>query len=516
MDTEINSIDKSLSDDNITLDKILNEEIIINNLSEISSNDQINNNQYEINIDNISNNDEINIDQLSGISQNDIINDLPEINLNEIIENGNEHINHLYSNNKLSAETNDECVLDENVYQIDSDKILNNFSIDVGYNTINDISVNNDKLQEEVNNQDKQEDDISLDINDRISHTHGFIEQQLFDNKLNIDSEFYISRDLTLAHNLDFTDSSLELTKVQNFSNDILNMSIDNTATINNKPDFNISSDNIVDLEKIDLNLVNFDNAIVNNLSNIDQFPDINKYYENQIIEGTQFINGTIENSYILGSTLSNVIFEGKISNINKTDYINSPLNGKISCVTAGVDIESYQCVECYINNGKLLVRPTNPTTKSPFLGIAQNSVLEGGIVEVLTEGITYLNVKNIIELPILKRVGNQIIFASDNKNNIFTQNITMNIEKNDILVLTGSSNDILIGPSTKYFQFNRLNTVGSLTLYKSIQINFQSGSYLLNNSHLLLHQSKKMFKNNQFITVLDIEENGKIIGLLN
>ena len=512
MDTEINSIDKSISNDDITLEQVLCEEIIIHDLSQISSNEETDKDDI------ISQNkldEKINVEIQEGdfIEKNVIfesdINNLPEINLEEILNenNLNEFNNKSLSidldycdttaenNNTLNGEINLENNnhnLNKNNNQIISEILDNNIDIDISKSIIGTKKIEM--------NQEKQEDDISLDINERLNHNHGFIEQEIFENKLNIDSEFNISRDLTLAHNLDFTNSSDQLTKIQNFSNEYLNMSDDN--------------DNNLNLEQIDLNLANFDGVIVNDLSQHNE-PCLNKSNDNYIIQGTQFINGTIENSYILGSTLSNVVFEGK-SNINKTEYLTTPLNGKISAVTAGTNIEAYQCVECYVNNGKLFVRPTSPFTKSPFFGIAQKSVLEGEIIDVLTEGISYLNVKNIIELPILKRVGNQIIFATDNKNNMFKQNFNLNIEKDDILVLTGSSNDILIGPSTKYFQFNNVNTNGSLTLYKSIQINFQSGSYVLNNSHLQTHQSKKMFKNNQFITVLDIDENGQIMGLLN
>ena len=357
-------------------------------------------------------------------------NNLPEINLEMLMRTTESNINHKSLDQELDS------------------TVSNLQNIPIG----ND----NQKLEEEY----------SQDINERMVHNHGFIEQETFENKINLDSEFNISKELTLAHNLEFTNSNDDITTIQNLSNH---------------------------------------NIEFNNLNS-------NKY----LIEGTQFINGTIENSYIFGSTLSNVVLEGKIKNINKIDYSCSLFNGKISTVMAGLKIEAYQCVECYVQNSNLYVRPTDPMSSSPFFGIAQNSVIEGGIVEVLTEGISYVNVKNTIELPILKRATNQIIFASDNKNNVFKQNFNLNIEKDDLLVLTGTLNDILIGPSTKYYQFNNSNINGSLSLFKSIQINFQTVSYALNNTQLLSHKSKKMVRNNEFITVLDVDSSGRVIGLLN
>lgn len=482
MDTEINSIDKSVSIDDINLDKVLDDEISINNLS----------NDNEINID-INNNSLSQTDAIQINIENDDLNK-KSIQEDEMEPNKLPDINRENDINREHQSSND--VISEkdinNLPEINLEHLLINTSNDNTQIIDNELFTNKICLNSNINNE-KIEDEYSLDINERIIHNHGFIEQEIFENKLNLDSEFNISKDLTIAHNLEFTNSNDELTKINYTSNDNINISLDEDKFKN----------------------INLDGLTVNNIldNNNSEDSNLNNTY---VIQGTQFINGTIENSYILGSTLSNVIFEGKMNNINKLDYLTSPLNGKISNVKAGLNIDAYQCVECYTMNGNLFVRPTDCLSSSPFFGIAQNSVSEGGIVEVLTEGITYINVKKSIELPILKRVANQLIFATDNKNNIFKQNFNLNIEKDDIVVLSGSSNDILIGPTTKYFQFNNANINGALSVYKSVQINFHSGSYVLNNAQLQTYKSKKMLRNNEFITVLDIDSKGRVIGLLN
>ena len=475
----------------VDVNTVVLDEIDINNLPEINI-------EKIINIENEATAIEITVSTI--VSDEIDINNLPEINLEQLVINKNNDDLNKPINNEYSAQDK----LENNTLQ-DNSFNGNNHSIVNQINKSTFCLDNKEQIQHShpdfhnihlENTNDKLEDEYSLDINERIIHNHGFIEQETFENKLNLDSEFYISKELTLAHNLEFTNSNDELTKIEHLSNDNLDISVEDNNFKN-------------------INITNLDGLIVNNLlDNTNQHDD--KSNNNYVIEGTQFINGTIENSYILGSTLSNVIFEGKMNNINKIDYSTSLFNGKISTVKAGVNIEEYQCVECYISSGNLFVRPTNPLSSSPFFGIAQSSVLEGDVVEVLTEGISYINVKKSIELPILKRVANQLIFATDNKNNVFKQNLNLNIEKDDIVVLTGSANDILIGPSSKYFQFNNVNTHGTLSLYKSIQINFQSGSYILNDTNLQNYKLKKTLRNNEFITVLDVDTNGRIIGLLN
>jgi len=520
MDTKLYSIDKLVSIDNNSLDKEIGEELFIDNLSDQSfsipiNNINISNENKEDSENDININHENNLDCENDINLYSLGNILSDIDINNVIDQLNiQNINSININEDIQIENNvidmdlinnttktdpTDVKIENDIIEINlnsnegTDKNSNDInnqtdvSLEVSdtYNNLPEINlemlmrktesnINHKSLDQELdskltnleNNNQKLEEEYSQDINERMIHNHGFIEQETFENKINLDSEFNISKELTLAHNLEFTNSNDDITTIQNLSNH---------------------------------------NIEINNLNN-------DKY----LIEGTQFINGTIENSYIFGSTLSNVILEGKIKNINKIDYSNMLFNGKISTVMAGLKIEAYQCVECYVQNSNLYVRPTDPMSSSPFFGIAQNSVIEGGIVEVLTEGISYVNVKNTIELPILKRVTNQIIFASDNKNNVFKQNFNLNIEKDDLLVLTGTLNDILIGPSTKYYQFNNSNINGSLSLYKSIQINFQTVSYALNNTLLLSHNKKKMIKNNEFITVLDVDSSGRVIGLLN
>jgi hypothetical protein len=81
-------------------------------------------------------------------------------------------------------------------------------------------------------------------------------------------------------------------------------------------------------------------------------------------------------------------------------------------------------------------------------------------------------------------------------------------------LVLAGTNRDILVGPSTQYYQYNASGNEGLLSVYKSIQINPSNATYIMNYSEQNTELGLKPILNGRFIQVLDINnQTGEIIG---
>jgi len=203
-------------------------------------------------------------------------------------------------------------------------------------------------------------------------------------------------------------------------------------------------------------------------------------------------------------------------SSIKNIDYTNTLYNGTYCKVLACEEIIKYNTVEKLIYNGKLCVKHTDPLTTNLFLGIAQNDAKPGEIVDVLTSGISIMNVRNRINLPLLKHNSQgQLSIIRDKNNQYITQSICVPINKNDLLVLSGTSNDILGGPLTRYYQFNTSNCRGLLSPYKSIVItNNLVYNINYNDQNTILHQ--KVSYGNKLIQILDINiETNEITGYL-
>ena len=200
-------------------------------------------------------------------------------------------------------------------------------------------------------------------------------------------------------------------------------------------------------------------------------------------------------------------------SNIN---FTNTLFNGNYYKILACEEIKRYHAVEKLIYNGKLCVKHTDPLTTNLFLGIAQNDAKPGEIVNVLISGITKISVRTNINLPLLKHNNNgQLSLIRDKNNKYITQTLQIPINKNDLLVLAGTTNDILVGPLTRYYHFNISNCRGLLSPYKSILItNNLIYNINYNDQNTILNQ--KANYGNKLIQVLDIDSNsGEIIGYL-
>ena len=203
------------------------------------------------------------------------------------------------------------------------------------------------------------------------------------------------------------------------------------------------------------------------------------------------------------------------IGNIN-IDYTNNLYNGNYCKILACEEIKKYNTVEKLIYNGKLCVKHTDPLTTNLFLGIAQNDATPGEIVNVLISGISIINVRNKINLPLLKHNNQgQLSVIRDKNNQYIIQSLRIPINKNDLLVLAGTTNDILVGPLTRYYHFNTSNCKGLLSPYKSILItNNLIYNMNYNDQNTILNQ--KISYGNKLIQVLDINiKTNEIIGYL-
>ena len=223
--------------------------------------------------------------------------------------------------------------------------------------------------------------------------------------------------------------------------------------------------------------------------------------------------NSILSNCIIKDTTLSNVCFDNVTNNI---DFTNNLINGQYYKVLALEKIKQYHTVEKLIYNGKLYVKHTDPFTTNLFLGIAQNNANPGEIVTVLISGISLITIRKNINLPILKHnINGQLSVIRDKNNKYITQSFDIPVNKNDLLVLAGTSNDILVGPLTKYYHFNTANCCGLLSPYKSVIVtNNLIFNINYNEQNTILNQKNNL--GNKFIQVLDINLNtGEILGYL-
>ncbi len=234
----------------------------------------------------------------------------------------------------------------------------------------------------------------------------------------------------------------------------------------------------------------------------------------NTLIETAKISKTIIENSHILDSLLSNVSIGGLSSNI---DYTQSPLNGYYSTVFCNQTILNNFALEITFVSGKILAQPTNPASRNAFFGIAQPPTSSNGTINVLTQGVSYIVVRNQINLPVLVRSNTgQWVPLRDASGKIITQTVVIPLYKDDLLVLAGTNSDILAGPLTQYYSFNAIGNNGLLTVYKTIQINQATGTYVINSVDQNTIQAQKLINGGKFIQVLHIEtDSGRVIGFI-
>ena len=213
---------------------------------------------------------------------------------------------------------------------------------------------------------------------------------------------------------------------------------------------------------------------------------------------------------------VDNIKYSDLLNNRNNIDYTKDILNGYYCQVIASETVNQYMCVERLIIDGNLRVRHTDTSCRNLFLGIAQNNASPGEVVNVLINGISIINARKNVNLPVLNRNNGQISTTRDKYGKVNTQSVSIPINKTDLLVLAGTNSDILAGPLTQYYQYNSLGNDGMLIPYKSIQINSTNLSYTINYTEQNNILGQKIVGGNKFIQVLDINiENGEMIGYL-
>jgi len=177
--------------------------------------------------------------------------------------------------------------------------------------------------------------------------------------------------------------------------------------------------------------------------------------------------------------------------------------------------LRNFVALEVYFSSGKIITQPTEPASRNAFFGIAQPPNSSKGTINVLTQGVSYVAVRNQINLPVLVRSNTgQWVALRDASGKIITQTVVIPIYKDDLLVLAGTNSDILVGPLTQYYSFNAIGNNGLLTVYKTIQINQATGTYLINSVDQNTIQAQKLINGGKFIQVLQIES-GRVMGFI-
>jgi hypothetical protein len=299
----------------------------------------------------------------------------------------------------------------------------------------------------------------------------------------------------SVASNLEITSSAIADSSISDSVTS--NLEITNSAIADSSISDSVVSGNVLisDVHLQNSNLVN------------------NTITGNTIIETAKISKTIIENSHILDSLLSNVSIGGFSSNI---DYTQSPLNGYYSTVFSNQPILNNAAVEITLVSGKIIAQPTNPASRNAFFGIAQPPTSSNGTISVLTQGVSYIAVRNQINLPVLNRSTTGWVPLRDASGKIITQTVAIPLYKDDLLVLAGTNSDILVGPLTQYYAYNAIGNNGLLTVYKTIQINQANGTYLINSVDQNTIQAQKIINGGKFIQVLQIEiDSGRVIGFI-
>ena len=237
------------------------------------------------------------------------------------------------------------------------------------------------------------------------------------------------------------------------------------------------------------------------------------KQVESQIKQEVEVKSAVVEAEV---KPVDNIKYSDLLNNRNNIDYTKDILNGYYCNVIASETVNQYMCVERLIIDGNLRVKHTDNSCRNLFLGIAQNNASPGEVVNVLINGISIINVRKNINLPVLNRNNGQITTIRDKYGKVSTQSVSIPVNKTDLLVLAGTNSDILAGPLTQYYQYNLLGNEGMLTPYKSIQLNSNNLSYTINYTEQNNILGQKNVGGNKFIQVLDINiQNGEMIGYL-
>jgi len=253
-------------------------------------------------------------------------------------------------------------------------------------------------------------------------------------------------------------------------------------------------------VEEVDVTPCNEINITMDNTSKVDIMDDKVEYlnlirmisndyeeYRNQLNNNLDKYKQELINNYdnrlinmsIIDSRLSQT--EIKIKNVE--DFLIMDLtmpfneyNGTCSIVYADEVITKYDIVELQYNNNKFTIKPLSCNNNN-FYGIALNSANNGEKVNVLIKGICRVRINNTITLPLMKHINGKTIMLQDQKKNYILQQMTLTINKGDLLIPMKIADDLIAGPASIYAQFNNITNTCMIP-YKNIIFNNMSLSF--------------------------------------
>jgi hypothetical protein len=215
----------------------------------------------------------------------------------------------------------------------------------------------------------------------------------------------------------------------------------------------------------------NFSEFIFTNLQNFKD--DLNTNYENKLI-----------NFNIMEQRLS--MNEIKTKEAEERFHMDTTLpsnehNGLSYIVYAGANIEKNDIVEIYYENSNIFVRPVSANNNN-FYGVALESAVKDTKVQVLTNGICRVKIYNNITIPVMKCINGKLVLLKDQKNNVLLQQMTLNISSGDPIIPSKNIDDLILGPTSMYSQFNNVDGTYMIP-YKNILFNNISSLYSISNN---------------------------------
>ena len=253
---------------------------------------------------------------------------------------------------------------------------------------------------------------------------------------------------------------------------------VENIYVISCEP-INIQSDNTIKVDIMD-----------DKVEYLDLLTTINKEYEtymhqlnNNFDKYKQELINNYDNKLINMNAMNNRLSQTEIKIKNVEDIFSMDLtnpfneyNGSCSIVYADDVIAKYDILELQYANNKFTVKPISYSNNN-FYGIALNSANNGEKVNVLIKGICRVRINNIVTLPLMKHINGKTIMLQDQKKNYILQQMTININKGDLLIPMKIADDLIAGASSMYAQFNN-NTATCMIPYKNIIFNNMSLSF--------------------------------------
>ena len=390
--SNINNIDDN-SEQNDINNETSNLESIVNNISKIDSNSNINASNLTNNSENVNN---VN----NSLEQNNFANDISNLestnNINENIDNLSSNVNNIDNRLEQSTVGNETSNLESiinNISKNDSNSSINNLTNDS--ENINNIS--NRSISSNVNNIDNNSEQNNL--------TNSIANLESTDNNIN-------ENIANLSSNVNNIDSNLE-------QNDINNETSNLESVINNinKTDSKSNISNLTDSSKDINNNINNNKTISSNVNNIDDNSEQNNFADN--ILNSELINNINENIANSDSNINNLSNDSKnINNVNNRST-SSNINNNSEQNEFNSDISNLDSV---INNiSKSDLNSIINTLKNYYNNIDNNELASSNIN----------NIDNASSENISTNISNSELNNNINSNLTKNNNLANNINNN-------------------------------------------------------------------------------------